>query len=81
MCSAPIEGWSVIGVIASLAPLRSGNVSAGRDEHFLIGWRRLCATWDDPPAALSTPVAVGSYIYEPCDEVDRMPDYENVLTD
>jgi hypothetical protein len=23
----------------------------------------------------------GPYTYEPCDDVDPMPDYENVLTD
>ena len=32
-------------------------------------------------AGLSPPVATGPYTYEPCGDVDPMPDYENVLTD
>jgi len=51
--------------------------------------RHLCA-WHDPPACLpkprrrqaglSPPGASGSYTYEACEDVDPMPDYENVLT-
>jgi hypothetical protein len=37
--------------------------------------------WHDPPASLSAPGATGPYTYEPCGDVDPMPDYENVLTD
>ncbi|MEI6781362.1 MAG: hypothetical protein WCQ21_10635 [Verrucomicrobiota bacterium] len=37
--------------------------------------------WHDPPAGLSPPGAPGPYTYEPCDDVDPTPDYENVLTD
>jgi len=37
--------------------------------------------WHDPPAALSPPGAPGPNTYEPCDDVDPTPDYENVLTD
>ena len=33
------------------------------------------------PAGLSPPGAAGPYTYEPCQDVDPMPDYENVLTD
>jgi hypothetical protein len=33
------------------------------------------------PAGLSPPGAPGPYTYEPCDDVDPTPDYENVLTD
>ena len=37
--------------------------------------------WHVPPAALSPPGAPGPNTYEPCDDVDPTPDYENVLTD
>jgi len=30
---------------------------------------------------LARTVVRGPYTYEPCDDVDPMPDYENVLTD
>jgi hypothetical protein len=33
--------------------------------------------WHDPPP----PDGSGPYTYEPCEDVDPMPDYENVLTD
>ena len=52
---------------------------------------RHLGAWHDPPACrspgagrpsgLSPPGAPGPYTYEPCDDVDPMPDYENVLTD
>ena len=42
---------------------------------------RHLSAWHDPPAALSPPGAPGPYTYEPCDDVDPAPDYENVLTD
>jgi hypothetical protein len=35
----------------------------------------------DPPAGLRRRGAPGPYTYEPCGDVDPMPDYENVLTD
>jgi hypothetical protein len=37
--------------------------------------------WHDPPAGLYPLAASGPYIYEPCGDVDPMPDYENVITD
>jgi hypothetical protein len=37
--------------------------------------------WHDPPASLPAPGATGPYTYEPCEDVDTIPDYENVLTD
>ena len=37
--------------------------------------------WHDPPPPPSTAPAADSYSYEPCDDVDPTPDYENVLTD
>ena len=37
--------------------------------------------WQDPPAGLSPPGLPGPLTYEPCQDVDPMPDYENVLTD
>ena len=42
---------------------------------------RHLGAWHDPPARLSPPGAPGPYTYEPCDDADPMPDYENVLTD
>jgi hypothetical protein len=35
----------------------------------------------DPPAGLSGPGGLGRCTYEPCEDVDPMPDYENVLSD
>ena len=37
--------------------------------------------WHDPPACPPTIGAPCPYTYEPCDDVDPLPDYENVLTD
>ncbi len=42
---------------------------------------RQLGAWHDPPAGLSPPGAPGPYTYEPCDDVDPTPDYENVLID
>ncbi len=51
---------------------------------------RHLGAWHDPPACaeatagrpagLSPPGAAGPYTYEPCDDVDPTPNYENVLT-
>jgi hypothetical protein len=37
---------------------------------------RHLGAWHEPPAACPRP-----YTYEPCQDVDLMPSYENVLTD
>ena len=42
---------------------------------------RHLGAWHDPPARLPPPGAPGPYTYEPCDDADPMPDYENVLAD
>ena len=42
---------------------------------------RHLGAWHDPPAAMSTTGSSGFCTREPCDDVDPMPDYENVLTD
>jgi hypothetical protein len=42
---------------------------------------RHLGAWHDPPARLPAPGAPGPYTYEPCDDMDPAPDYENVLTD
>lgn len=52
---------------------------------------RHLGAWHDPPARRSLGPgrpprpppqgAPGAYTYEPCDDVDPIPDYENVLTD
>ena len=41
---------------------------------------RQLGAWHDPPAGLSPPGAPVPHMYEPCDDVDPTPDYENVLT-
>ena len=42
---------------------------------------RHLGAWHDPPAGLSPPGDGASYTYEPCDDADHTPDYENALTD
>lgn len=37
--------------------------------------------WHDPPPIPPPPEGSGPYAYEPCEDVDPTPDYENVLTD
>ena len=39
---------------------------------------RHLGAWHDQPASLSPSGAPGPYTYEPCDDVDPTPDYENV---
>jgi hypothetical protein len=41
---------------------------------------RHLGAWLDPPRPPPQGIP-GPYAYEPCDDVDPMPDYENVLTD
>jgi len=41
---------------------------------------RHLGAWHDPPPGPAQG-ALGPYTYEPCDDVDPGPDYENVLTD
>jgi hypothetical protein len=42
---------------------------------------RHLGAWHDPPARPPGPDGSGPYTYEPCEDVDPTPDYENVLTD
>lgn len=42
---------------------------------------RHLGAWHDPPARPPPSGGPGPCTYEPCDDVDPMPDYENVLTD
>jgi hypothetical protein len=42
---------------------------------------RHLGAWHDPPPRPPPPGTLGPYSYEPCGDVDPMPDYENVLTD
>ena len=42
---------------------------------------RHLGAWHDPPARPPPQGVRGPYTYEPCDDVDPAPDYENVLTD
>ena len=37
--------------------------------------------WHDPPAARPARADPGPYTRHPCDDVDPMPEYEDVLTD
>ena len=42
---------------------------------------RHLGAWHDPPARPPPLDGSGLYTYEPCDDADPMPDYENVLAD
>ena len=42
---------------------------------------RHLGAWHDPPPRPPPQDLPGPYTYEPCDDVDPAPDYENVLTD
>jgi len=42
---------------------------------------RHLGAWHDPLPRPPPGGVSGRYRYEPCDDVDPMPDYENVLTD
>jgi hypothetical protein len=42
---------------------------------------RHLGAWHNPPACLPLSVLPGTYTYEPYDDVDPGPDYEDVLTD
>ena len=42
---------------------------------------RHLGVWHAPPRPPTRSAIPGPYTYEPCDEADPMPDYENVLTD
>ena len=42
---------------------------------------RHLGVWHDPPPRPPPSAVAGRYTYEPCDDVDPTPDYENVLTD
>ena len=42
---------------------------------------RHLGAWHDPPPRPPPQGLPGPYTYEPCDDVDPTPDYENVLTD
>lgn len=43
--------------------------------------RRHLGAWHDPPRGLPVPGAPGPDSYQPCDDAEPMPDYENVLID
>jgi hypothetical protein len=42
---------------------------------------RHLGAWHDPPPRPPPEGILGPYTYEPCDDVDPAPDYENALTD
>ena len=42
---------------------------------------RHLSAWHDPPPRTLPESVPGPYTYEPCEDVDPMPNYENVLTD
>ena len=42
---------------------------------------RHLGVWHAPPKVPARTTLRGPYTSEPCDDVDPMPDYENVLTD
>ena len=42
---------------------------------------RHLSAWHDPPPRTPPESVPAPYTYEPCEDVDPMPNYENVLTD
>ena len=42
---------------------------------------RHLGAWHDPPPRPPPQGVPGSHTYEPCEDVEPMPDYENVLSD
>jgi hypothetical protein len=42
---------------------------------------RHLGAWHEPPPRPPPSALPGPYTYEPCDDVDPGPDYEDVLTD
>ena len=42
---------------------------------------RHLGAWNDPPPRPPPAEDLGPYTYDPCEDVDPTPDYENVLTD
>jgi hypothetical protein len=42
---------------------------------------RQLGAWHDPSPRPPPPDGSGPYTYDPCEDVDPMPDYEKVLTD
>jgi hypothetical protein len=42
---------------------------------------RHLGAWRESPPRPPPSAVLGSYTYEPCDDVDPTPDYENALTD
>jgi hypothetical protein len=42
---------------------------------------RHLGAWHDPPPERPPSEGFGTYAYEPCQDMDPMPNHENVLTD
>jgi hypothetical protein len=61
------------------SPMRVG--AAIDDPRVVERILRHLGAWHDPPARRPPQGVRGPYTYESCDDVDPMPDYENVLTD
>jgi hypothetical protein len=68
-------GWR--GLRRSCAWARSAGSSWWLVEKIL----RHLGAWHDPPTRPPPAGVPGPHTYEPCADVDPMPDYENVLTD
>ena len=80
--------WDLILRVWDVDPLRCPVCQSPMRVVSLIGNPRVVEkilrhlrAWHDPPASLSLPADRAPYTYEPCDDVDPTPDYENVLTD
>jgi hypothetical protein len=71
------RNFEVFTPIDFLAAITQHIPDKGAQERIL----RHRPAWHDPPPRPPPPDGSGPYTYEPCDDVDPTPDYENVLTD
>ena len=62
-------------------PSRCAFIAVIDDPRVVEKILRHLGAWHDPPPRPPPQGLPGPYTYEPCDDVDPAPDYENVLTD
>ncbi|PYJ05388.1 MAG: hypothetical protein DME25_08485 [Verrucomicrobia bacterium] len=74
------EHGDIVSITYSNAPQSTPAVTYGYDRRVVEKILRHLGAWHDPPPRPPPPEGSGPYTYEPCREVDPMPDYENVLT-
>ena len=81
----PIPGPGKLHHFCTASSLGSGAVSVLPAVHRVVIGKilRHLGQWNGPPplAPARAPPHAGAWTREPSDDVDPMPDYENVLTD